>query len=113
MSVREFDINISPVEAMNKIHNGVIGGSISGKLVDYYERVSGDHQVVVFVLEKYFMRTSNRSSMTVTIDNFGDATKVHAVASGSSESPFFRFDWGAGDSFANSVENALAQHIIS
>lgn len=113
MSIREFNINISPEEAMNKINDGVIKGSITGKLIDVYERLSGDHQVVVFVLEKFFMRTGNRASMTVTIDNFGASTKVHAVASGSSESPFFRFDWGAGDSFANSVENALAQHIIS
>lgn len=113
MSVREFNISISPMEAMNKIQDGVIGGSVTGKLIDSYERISGNHQVVVFVLEKFFMRTSNRSSMTVTIDNFDGTTKVHAVASGSSESPFFRFDWGAGDSFANSVENALAKHIIS
>jgi hypothetical protein len=113
LSIKEFNINISPDEAMNKITEGVIKGTISGKLVDFYERFSGEHQIMVFVLEKFFMRTSNRSSMTVTIDNFGDVTKVHAVASGSSESPFFRFDWGAGDSFANSVENALAQHIIS
>lgn len=86
---------------------------MTGKLIDHYERVSGEHQLVVFVLEKFFMRTSNRSSMTVTIDNFDGTTKVHAVASGSSESPFFRFDWGAGTSFANSVENALANHIVS
>lgn len=113
MSVREFNVSLNPVVAMQKIHEGVSGGSISGKLVDHYERAVGDHQVFVFVLEKYFIRTSNRSSMTVTIDNFDGVTKVHAVASGSSESVFFRFDWGAGDSFANSVEQALVEYIIS
>jgi hypothetical protein len=99
LSIKEFNINISPDEAMNKITEGVIKGTISGKLVDFYERFSGEHQVMVFVLEKFFMRTSNRSSMTVTIDNFGDVTKVHAVASVVQKVHSFRFDWGAGDSF--------------
>ena len=53
------------------------------------------------------MRSSNRASLTVTIDNFEGETKVHAVASGSSEGMFMRFDWGAGNNFANSVESAL------
>lgn len=113
MSIREFKISIKPVEAMEKINNSILGGSISAKLIDHYERVSGEHQVVVFVLEKYFMRTSNRASMTVTIDNFDGVTKVHAVASGSSENVFFRFDWGAGNSFANSVEQSLVDYMIS
>lgn len=59
------------------------------------------------------MRSSNRASLTITIDNFGDDIKVHAVASGGSEGVFFRFDWGAGNSFANSVETALGTSIIS
>ncbi len=113
MSIKDFKVDLQPLDAMNKIKSGVTDGSISGKLIDYYERTAGDHQVVVFVLEKYFMRTSNRASMTVTIDNFDGTTKVHAAASGSSEGVFFRFDWGAGDSFANSVEQALANYIIN
>lgn len=113
MSIKDFKVDLQPVEAMNKIRAGVTDGSISGKLIDHYVRTVGDYQVVVFVLEKYFMRTSNRASMTVTIDNFEGTTKVHAAASGSGEGVFFRFDWGAGDSFANSVERALADYIIN
>lgn len=113
MSIREFNVNISPVESMNKIHRGFSEGSISGKLIDHYKRTVGEYEVIVFVLEKYFMRTSNRASMTVTIDNFEGTTKVHAVASGSAEGVFFRFDWGAGNSFANSIEKTLAEHIIN
>lgn len=81
--------------------------------MDHYNRSTGDYEVFVFVLEKYFMRTSNRASMTVIIDNFEGTTKVHAVASGSAEGVFFRFDWGAGNSCANSIEQTLAEHIIT
>jgi len=79
MSIREFNVTIRPVESMNKIHMGGAEGSISGKLIDHYKRKTGEYEVIVFVLEKYFIRTSNRASMTVTIDNFEGATRAHSV----------------------------------
>lgn len=112
MSIREFTVKISPTEAMSVIESHVVGGSISGTLVDRYVRQVGEYEVHVMVLEKYYMRSSNRASLTVTIDDFGEDTKVHVVASGGSEGVFFRFDWGAGNSFANSVETALGSSII-
>lgn len=112
MAVREFTVNVSPKEAMDTIENYVVKGSISGTLVDQHVRRIGEHEVYVVILEKYYMRSSNRASLTVTIDNFEGKTKVHAVASGGSEGVFFRFDWGAGNNFANSVENALRPYII-
>ena len=112
MSVREFTVTISPAAAMNVIETFVVTGSISGTLVDRYVRRIGEHEVHVVVLEKYYMRSSNRASLTVTIDNLEGQTKVHAVASGSSEGMFMRFDWGAGNNFANSVESALGSYIV-
>ena len=44
--------------------------------------------MIVIVLEKYYIRTSNRASLTVTIDNFDGGTNVHAVAAGTSEGHF-------------------------
>ncbi|MHA6259887.1 DUF6054 family protein [Sporosarcina sp. CAU 1771] len=113
MSVREFNVNISPTEAMGIIKNEVIQGSISGTLVDSYVRTVDEYQFFVFILEKYYMRSSNRASLTVTIDNFDGETKVHAVASGGGEGVFFRFDWGASANFAGSVEKALSNHIVN
>ncbi|MBO0588265.1 DUF6054 family protein [Sporosarcina sp. E16_8] len=112
MSVREFTVTISPAAAMNAIETFVVGGSISGTLIDRYVRRFGEQEVHIVVLEKYYMRSSNRASLTVTIDNLEGHTKVHAVASGSSEGMFMRFDWGAGNNFANSVELALGSYIV-
>ena len=58
------------------------------------------------------MRTTSRASLTVTIDNFGGDTKVHAVASGGSAGPYLHIDWGARENFLNSVEAALGDSII-
>lgn len=112
MSVREFTVTISPVVAMNAIETFVVRNSISGTLVDRYVRRLGEHEVHVVVLEKYYMRSGNRASLTVTIDNLDGQTKVHAVASGGSEGVFMRFDWGAGNNFANIVESALEPYIL-
>ena len=112
MSVREFIVNVSPTKAMESIETYVVEGSVSGTLVDRYARQVEEHEIHVLILEKYYMRSNNRASLTVTIDNFGGDTKVHAVASGGSEGVFFRFDWGAGNSFANSVEAALEPYIV-
>ena len=112
MDVREFYVSLSPKAALTVLQDSLMQGSISGAIVDVYERVVGEQQVVVCVLEKYYMRTSNRTSLTVTIDNLDNKTKVHAAASGGGEGVFFRFDWGAGGNFVNSVEEALREFVI-
>ena len=112
MAVREFTVSVSPKEAIDAIETYVVKGSISGTPVDRYVRRIGEYEVYVVILEKYYMRSSNRASLTVTIDNFDGKTKVHAVASGGSEGVFFRFDWGAGNNFANSVEDALKPYLL-
>ena len=112
MSVREFTVNISPALAMNAIEAYIMKEEPTGTLVDWYVRLVGEYEVHVIILEKYYIRTSNRASLTVTIDNFGGDTKVHAVASGSLAGPYVRIDWGAKKDFLNSVEAALGDSII-
>ncbi|WP_445486808.1 DUF6054 family protein [Niallia sp. 03133] len=58
------------------------------------------------------MRNSNYGSLTITIDNFSMHTKVHCVSSGHSQGVFFKFDWGAGNDFINSVCNALKPYEV-
>ncbi|MGN7386417.1 DUF6054 family protein [Sporosarcina sp. SAFN-015] len=112
MSVKDFNVSITPGEAVDIIQSEILRGSISGTLVDHYRRTAGSSEVHVLIMEKYYMRSNNRASVTTTIDNFDGATRVHVVAAGSSEGVFFRFDWGAGNSFATSVERSLQQHIV-
>ncbi|GGA34493.1 DUF6054 family protein [Psychrobacillus lasiicapitis] len=112
MDIRDFYVSLEPKAALDILQQHVVQGSISGTLIDVYERVIGEHQVVVCVLEKYYMRTSNRASLTITIDNLENKTKVHAASSGAGSGAIFRFDWGAGGDFVNSVERALGEYIL-
>jgi hypothetical protein len=98
MAVRNFRVNLTPTEAMETIRDWVLEKNVSGELVDQYERTFDDKTMIVIILEKYYMRTNNRASLTVTIDNFDGDTNVHAVAAGTAEG-LMRFDWGAGKNF--------------
>ncbi|MBK3494576.1 hypothetical protein JFL43_06855 [Viridibacillus sp. YIM B01967] len=112
MDVKEFYVSIEPESVLDLIQTHIVDGSFSGKVIDVYERIVGNQQLVVCIIEKYYMRSSNRASLTITVDNLEGKTKVHAVASGGGEGAFFRFDWGAGNSFVNSVVRALEEYII-
>ena len=112
MAVREFTVNISPALAMNAIEAYIMKEEVTGTLVDWYVRLVGKHEVHVIIFEKYTMRTTSRASLTVTIDNFGGDTKVHAVASGGSAGPHLHIDWGTRENFLNHVEAALRDSII-
>ncbi|SES24011.1 DUF6054 family protein [Psychrobacillus sp. OK032] len=112
MDIRDFYVSLAPKAALDVLQQHIVQGSISGTIIDVYERVVGEHQVVVCVLEKYYMRTSNRASLTITIDNLENKTKVHAASSGAGSGAIFRFDWGAGGNFVNSVEKALGGYIV-
>ncbi|MFJ8065486.1 DUF6054 family protein [Psychrobacillus sp. NPDC096426] len=112
MDIRDFYVSLAPKAALDVLQQHIVQGSISGAIVDVYERVVGEHQIVVCVLEKYYMRTSNRASLTITIDNLENKTKVHAASSGAGSGAFLRFDWGAGGDFVNSVEKALGRYMV-
>ncbi|WP_312470398.1 DUF6054 family protein [Neobacillus sp.] len=112
MDFSEIVVSLTPKEASEKIEDAIVSGSISGTLIDRYLRSVGENQIIVLVLEKFYFRSNNRGSMTVTIDNFEGATKVHSAASGTGQGAIFRFDWGAGDSFINSVMNTLEMYKV-
>lgn len=110
--VRDFYVKITPINALRVIEESIVTGSISGKVLDVYKRSVGTQEIVVCVIEKFYYRTSNRASLTITLDNLEGDTKVHAAASGGGQGAFLRFDWGAGGNFVDSVRRALENHIV-
>ena len=61
MAARNFRVNLTPTEAMETIKEWVLGRNVSGVLVNQYERKIDDKTVIVIILEKFYMRTSNRA----------------------------------------------------
>jgi hypothetical protein len=80
---------------------------LSCTLVDSVTHQLAGGTVGVYVFEKYYMRTSNRASLTVVIAAQGDAIRVDAIGSGGGQGAVFRFSWGAEENFIGTVERIL------
>lgn len=82
--------------------------SISASCLDDYTiHAEGGGVCRLIVFEKYYARAGNRLTLSVQIDDLEGATRVHSIGGGGGEGVFFRFDWGASESFANAPYEAL------
>ena len=89
------------------IYDAVVGGSITGELIDHYAARGPDGLCcAVMVFEKHYWRAGNRLTLTVTMDNLLGKTRVHFIGGGGGEG-LFRFDWGAAEDFAGAAAAAL------
>jgi len=109
---KTYRVSLGVQEAANVIDSAVVGGSFTGECLDRYEIAAPSGTCVVLVFEKYYGRVGNRLTLTVVIDNFGDATRIHCVSGGGGQSVLFKFDWGASGSFSAVVERALAPYLV-
>lgn len=108
MSKYIFKVNITPKDALDLIKKNQSADLVHEEFFDL-----GDGKFTgTLIFEKYYFRSSNRAALIVIIDNFKGSTEVRSISTGSSESLFFKFDWGASDNFANSVKKALENFII-
>lgn len=102
-------VSLPMEDCLRLIHSAIVDGSITGELVDHYELTdeSGCVRCGVVVYEKYYYRVSNRLTVTITVDDLGGKTRVHWISAGGGGNVFWRFDWGAADSFDGVVRDAL------
>lgn len=107
-----FFVSTDVQSTINAINNAVVGGSITGELIDHYGVPAPQGGgFVVLVYEKHYYRAGNRLTLTVVIDDLTGRTRVHSVSGGGGEG-LFRFDWGASKSFSGVVANALSPYRI-
>ena len=113
MNIVDIRVNITPDYASELVTNQIVNGNISGELINRYTSVDdAGHTMIVLVFEKYYMRNSSRASLTVTLEDLKDVTKVHAVGSGGGQGLIFKFDWGASTQFSDQVVKALNDYTI-
>ena len=107
MSQSKFIVSLMPSQVMSKVK-----GEESSDLVyeEFYDIGDGRYYGTL-IFEKYFMRTSSRAALAVLVNNLNGRTIVTSVATGSSQGMIFNFDWGAADSFAESVRRILESYI--
>ncbi|QSX09172.1 hypothetical protein J0B03_03630 [Alkalibacter rhizosphaerae] len=94
-------------ELANQIAMEIGESGMSVELVDSVTRQVGDVTIYIMVFEKYFMRSSNRASLTVVLTCRQDQIQVDAIGAGGGQGVFLRFSWGAEESFVGVLERIL------
>lgn len=93
---------------LNKIEQGIKGGSISASLEESSDFCSGDARCSVRVFERYSYIGSNRVSLNVTLFQNGDSPiHITAIASGGSQAMFFKFNTFGEEAFLDKIKELL------
>lgn len=93
----------------NMLSSEIQNSAMSCSLIDSVMRTVGDVFVYVMVFEKYYMRSSNRASLTVTVIGDSENVTVDAIGAGGGQGAFFKFSWGAEENFVGTVEKILSR----
>jgi len=108
MSKINFKVNLNPVEAMEIIKQHQASTLVHEEILD----IGSGKVVATLIFEKYYMRTSNRAALIITLDNLEELTDLRVVSTGTSQGVFLNFDWGAGDNYVESVRKSLKDYIV-
>ena len=109
---RTFFVSLSLPEAAEIIRKQVEDESVTGELLDDYTVSTEVGVLRNLIFEKWFYRVGNRLVMTVTLDDLTGRTRIHVVSGGGGESVWWKFDWFAGESFADEPYNAMENYLI-
>lgn len=108
MSKDNFKVSLDALTTLETIKNGQDSELVHEEIVD----VENGKMVATLIFEKYFIRAKNRAALVVILDNLENYTDLRVISTGSSQGMIFNFDWGAADSFVNSVRRSLEGYII-
>lgn len=94
-------------EVLRGIHSYIMGSAMSIQQIDETRHEVNGVQVATKVYDKYYMRSSNRASLTLTVIGDGDHVQVSAIGAGGGNGAFLNFSWGAEEDFIAVVPQAL------
>jgi len=109
---RTFFVSLSLQEAAEMIRKRVEEESVTGELLDDYVLSREGGSVRILTFEKWFYRVGNRLVLTVTLDDLTGQTRIHVVSGGGGQSVWWKFDWFAGESFADVPFMAMEEYLI-
>lgn len=94
-------------ELVQSLQEEMLKTGLSVELLENISRDFGEVQVYTMVFEKYFMRSSNRASLTVVLMARGEDILVDIIGSAGGQGALFRLSWGAEEDFIYSLETIL------
>ncbi len=88
---------------VTRVEQAVMNGSLSATLEDRADYRIGDARCAVRVFERYSYAGGNRVSMSVTIFQADNITKLCAVTSGGSQALLFKINTWGEESFLDTL----------
>ena len=95
-------------EIKDYIIEEMVRSGMTVELIDSVTRQIGNATVYILVFEKYYMRSSNRASLTAVVTAENKDIIVDVIGAGGGQGVVFKWSWGAEESFVSSIENILA-----
>jgi len=110
MSLVQLEGNYSLDQTLKIIKDELPKLGVSLEFVDegYIESDTGLTYLIVY--EKYFMRVSNRVSLSIMLSEVKSKTQIVAIASGASQSVLFSFDWGSEEDFVSDFKRLMYEY---
>lgn len=95
-------------DIITPLEQQILNSGMSCERVDSFGNSFGGVIVWVLVYEKYFMRSSNRASLTLTLIETNGVITANVMASGGGSAAIHRFSWGVEGRFEQDGWDALA-----
>ena len=91
-----------------RIHDGILQGSVSASLEDFWSMKDGNSRIAVMVFERYSYFGGNRVSMNVTLYQEGDGpVYLCAITAGGSQAMFFKVNTICEESFLDTLREII------
>jgi len=98
MAVIHLEGNITLIQTIDLIKTEFPNRALSLEMVDE-GLIKGDTDAYLIVFEKYFMRVSNRVSLSIMLSEVNHKTQIIAISSGAGTGALFKFGWGSEEDF--------------
>jgi len=98
------------MEEFNKLSKVFINHYDDYNLI-HHSKVDQDNMFIV--VEKFFFRNSSRASLSIVLTNKESYCEATIIGSGGGQGMIFKFDWGAANSFQQSIKGILERNGIS
>ena len=110
MAMLERDLTGNFDAVLERLHDGVLGGSASATYEEGSDYTSGDVRCAVRMYERYSWSGGNRVALSLTLVGRGDRLHLVAITAGGSQGMFLKLNTMGEESFLDTLAE-VADHL--
>ena len=93
--------------ALNALHSGILGGSVTASYEDGSDYAAGGVRCAVRVYERYSVMGGNRVSLHLMLAGDGEELFLSAITAGGSQAMFFKINTWGEEAFLERVQEIV------